>query len=342
VDGDGDGITYIWRWFIDDVEDPTITSGVLPGAQVLAGRRYACEVRASDGAEAGPVAAREVFLGATAALPAQLLASDMASHPITSTFNDDVTPDVAWPHILTYPDGSQVLFQEAQWSTWVPGTCWTEQGSDTYLSTLVNDAGSLTVQGAVLDFDGDGRLDVLVGNYRQDLGALSQAGVAGIFLGSSGLPTASGVSASDADIVLRGTIDGGGLGRRWYVGDFNGDGQDDALVASADGVESRAWVVYGSSLAPGEYDIDQVGWPLAPEATGSNTDGKLAVGDWNGDGYDDVFGRTAANEQAVWNGGPVGTLSEAPSRVLARADANFLSHAHYPRWVRLRQCDGRS
>lgn len=69
------------------------------------------------------------------------------------------------------------------------------------------------------------------------------------------------------------------FGQSWYVGDFNGDGKDDAFRYLP--VTSGADMF----LSLGNRFTGAGGWTPA----GTGTDGRWYVGDFNGDGKDDIF-----------------------------------------------------
>jgi hypothetical protein len=78
-DADGDPISYEWTWFLDQVEEPSITGGTVPGAMVGVGDRWTCVVRAWDGEVFGPEGEREMYFGAGFVLPSVILSTDMVA-----------------------------------------------------------------------------------------------------------------------------------------------------------------------------------------------------------------------------------------------------------------------
>ncbi len=87
------------------------------------------------------------------------------------------------------------------------------------------------------------------------------------------------------------------------IGDANGDGFSDVVVASPTDVPPRAWVYFGSSLG---LDRAQL-LPLAPRSAGFG-DTVSAAGDVNGDGYADLLVRVGRTGAAVYLGGSQVTL----------------------------------
>jgi len=123
---------------------------------------------------------------------------------------------------------------------------------------------------AVGDFDGDGELDLAIGNSNANLISTTDVGGAFIHYGTS--------SGLDSTIGL--TIPGEGrtnyFGSTLAAGDYNGDGYDD-LVVGAEGKE-RVYVYAGAATGVGTIP-DQY---FSGEAV-------AAAGDVDTDGYDDLI-----------------------------------------------------
>lgn len=129
---------------------------------------------------------------------------------------------------------------------------------------------------AVGDFNGDGRADIL---WRNDDGRLSD------WLGTS----TGGFTINDANALTMVTTD-------WHVvaaGDFNGDGRADILWRNDDGRLSD-WL--GTSA--GGFTIN--------DANSGNTVATswriAAIGDFNGDGRDDILWQSTTGEISNWLG----------------------------------------
>ena len=143
--------------------------------------------------------------------------------------------------------------------------------------------------GTVGDINDDGYEDIAVGEYQ----ANSYGGAAYVFFGSK--TDLAEASASDADLIVYGV-------KRNYIGytsapqggDVNGDGIDD-LILSGYRDESKQYgggsmsVVLGDSGLSGELytDVDAEAYTHGVNRYDYFGYG-LAVGDFNGDGFDDV------------------------------------------------------
>ncbi|MCP3065178.1 hypothetical protein LXT21_41035 [Myxococcus sp. K38C18041901] len=140
---------------------------------------------------------------------------------------------------------------------------------------------------AVVDVNGDGTKDLVVGAPRYDAGTLVDAGAVFVFFG----PVSGLQSFSTANLVLTGAVAGELVGSAVAsAGDLDNDGLEDLLIgAPASGsVAGKAYVVYGGSVTSTPF-------PLAaqPRFTGIAADlagtAVLAPGDINGDGFKDLL-----------------------------------------------------
>ena len=182
---------------------------------------------------------------------------------------------------------------------------------------------------AVLDFNGDGTDDLLVGaNGVDDNG--SNSGGAYIFFGPIG---AVGVlSASTADVVMIGQ----GFNEKagWSVangGDVDNDGDDDALIGSAAGINSTnlggvAYLVGGG--VTGLIDLDTQRTAVMVGAVDYSLFGAAVAGagDVNGDGFADVLVGAPDADINDTNDGTVSLfLGPLIGEILeASADATFI------------------
>ncbi|MBT3181177.1 MAG: hypothetical protein HN337_01570 [Deltaproteobacteria bacterium] len=151
---------------------------------------------------------------------------------------------------------------------------------DVTLSAYDGDTGFGNVIGSG-DFNNDGYDDILIG--AQDTSSTVYTGSAYLFYGSES------ISDSSTPHTTYSTSDY--LGSAIAVGDFNGDGVDDAVIGAEDypstyGHPGRAYLYTGSTTG---------GLSKSPSLTfigsssGEHMGTDAASGDLNGDGYDDII-----------------------------------------------------
>jgi hypothetical protein len=154
-----------------------------------------------------------------------------------------------------------------------------------------------------IDFNGDGRADVLVGS------PMTLQSLFVYFGTDAGVPAAPDL-----------TVDGGYAFGTYLsnAGDLNGDGFLDIVVSSAYQQYSYANVFYGSPAGP-------VAGPSLPLAVGINS--LVGLGDVNGDGYGDLLITSSESGPGIdggqaflYFGGPSGPPT-APSLTLQGTDA---------------------
>jgi hypothetical protein len=202
---------------------------------------------------------------------------------------------------------------------------------------------------AACDFNRDGFDDLAIGAPRETYRGQDFAGVVQVHYGTSqGLPGVGDALYAESTPGIPGDVESGNdFGRALACGDFDGDGFDDLVI----GVPGDAWrtPVFGFGVAMGRVLIvpgSVVGLDPA-RATGLDQDSagmgggaesddqfgaSLAVGDWNGDEFDDlaigVPGEDDSEGQLqVVFGGPVG-LTSAGSLFWSETFLGGLSEVH--------------
>ncbi len=184
------------------------------------------------------------------------------------------------------------------------------------------------------DLNGDGLADLVVGAPNEAIGPIVAAGnITVIYGASSGLNTGTTQEFSQAGNVAGDVETGDRFGSSLTIGDFNGDGFGDVVVGvpgedAGDVVDAGSInVLYGSSAglrASGNASFSQgagvAGSPQREDRFASS----LAVGDFDGDGYDDVaVGVPGEDVSTKTNAGAVTILYGSSSGIGASRSQNF-------------------
>ncbi len=198
----------------------------------------------------------------------------------------DVLTDAGAVHIL-YGSSSGLSSARSQF--------WTQDSPDVAGGVEAYDGfGSALAAG---DFNADGCYDLAVGVPSEDAGALSDGAVNVLYGAPSGLLGGNQMLYQGHDSVIGTPVNGDHFGSALAAGDFDGDGWADLAIGipnKNDGATANGAViiVYGTSLGLrgtgsttwSQNTTNVEGDPEDYDAFGVT----LAVGDFDGDGYDDL------------------------------------------------------
>lgn len=234
-----------------------------------------------------------------------------------------------------------LYFTRTSWGSTVTREEFWDQGSpDIYGTREAFDKFGAAL--AVGDFDGDGFLDLAVGVPDEEVGTVDWAGAINVIYGGPGGLSATGNQywTQNHDYVDDDAEAEDRFGSTLAAGDFDGDGCDDLAVGvpyesiGAAGNAGAVHVFYGSivGLSPLQHRPDKVWSQNSPDIEGNGAGSEdcfgsaLAVGNFNGDGYDDLAvgvigeawsGRAGAGGVNILYGGSSG-LSADGNKFLAQ------------------------
>ncbi len=165
------------------------------------------------------------------------------------------------------------------------------------------------------DFNGDGLDDLLVGNPTASPDGDGNAGETFLVFGSAGNQgpdiNLSATPDGTSFVRFKGVSPGDLAGTVSSAGDLNGDGLDDILIGAPLG--GKSYVVYGKSDWSSTATIElsalngSDGFRIDYD-TGSNDGSYSAIGDMNGDGFDDIAVTDGDNDigYVLFGGGDFG------------------------------------
>jgi hypothetical protein len=163
-----------------------------------------------------------------------------------------------------------------------PTLQFTAPGTSNSVGTITGEAsalfggGSYTAAFVAGDFNGDGRMDLAVG----DMAYGSYSGRVYIFYNNGAI---SNIQATGANIILTGN---GNFGSSLAAGDFNGDGKTD-LAVGANGNAGEVYVfLQGSTLKSGTASLASI--TVNGQNSGDALGSAMVAGDFNSDGKTDL------------------------------------------------------
>jgi phosphodiesterase/alkaline phosphatase D-like protein len=166
------------------------------------------------------------------------------------------------------------------------------------------------------DFNGDGVADLAVGSTGKGLNNGPYAGVLMPFKGSGGGPTQAAYTVIDENVSGGADETADRFSAAIATGDFNGDGIADIAVGAPGkkvGGLAGAGVVYvyfGSENFPLPQGTETEAMGGQTAAAGDQFGTALAIGDFNGDGFDDLA--VGASGKAVGGAGGAGMVFVYP------------------------------
>lgn len=188
------------------------------------------------------------------------------------------------------------------------------------------------------DYNGDGYDDIVIGAIGADTGFLSAAGAAYVVLGSSDM---GDMDLSEASVKYLGEAMGDAAGTRVAgVGDVDGDGYDDFMVAApgedSGGTNAGAVYLFKGDVSPGTgvYGIGNNHLKITGESAGDMFGSAIdGVGDVDSDGFDDMLIGASEEDATGTNAGAallfLGRDSLPTSMTASEAEVDIFGENEY-------------
>jgi hypothetical protein len=194
----------------------------------------------------------------------------------------------------------------------------------------------LTPATVLSDLNADGIADMVVGGPRVD-SAGGDSGAAYVFFGSDAPGGLVDRSAAQADVVVNGEAADDLFGQALTVGDVNGDGNDDLIVAAplhdAAATDAGAVYVFHGPLTSSPLSAAQASVKLLGQGAvaGDRFGGSVAAGDLDGDGRAELI--VGATRHDV--GAGAGAMSDAGCVYVFRGGPSLVSMGAGQSWLYL-------
>jgi hypothetical protein len=147
------------------------------------------------------------------------------------------------------------------------------------------------------DLNRDGFDDIIIGAPQADRAPFVGCGEVYVIYGSRSLPARIELETENPDIIIYGDRTGARVGEVLASGDINDDGFDDLLMTSEDTsslvgeYHTDLYIIYGGSSLPSVFDLSAQRPDVAIYGYKRNAipEPSIATGDFNADGYTDIF-----------------------------------------------------